>query len=43
MVPGQDANSNNLGNFFSIYYTIINEAILMSTHNIQFQDKEKSP
>ena len=50
MVPGQEANSDNLGNFFSILYTIffyvecthsnrLNEAILMSTHNIQFHDK----
>ena len=23
MVPGQEANNDNLGNFFSIFYTII--------------------
>ena len=45
-VPGQEENSDNLG-IFSISFTIIvcwvylDEAILMSTHNIQFRDKIK--
>ena len=48
MAPGQEANSDNLGNFFDFLYTncilsvlirIAVEAILMSTHNTQFRDK----
>ena len=54
MVLGQEANSDNLG-IFLIFYTInvcwvyslesLDEAILMSTHNIQFHDKirKKNP
>ena len=34
-MPGQESNSDNSGNFFLIF----DEAILMSTHNIQFHDK----
>ena len=37
MVPGQEVNSNNLGIF--VYFLHNNEAILMSTLNIQFHDK----
>ena len=42
MAPVQEANSDNLRDTFqfSTYVTAcINEAILMSTHNIQFHDK----
>ena len=52
MAPVQEANSDNLGNFFSIFNTMIVcylyslespfEAILTSTHNIQFHDKIKN-
>ena len=40
MVPGQEANSNNLGDFFfdilyveCSHYNRLDEAIIMSTHN----------
>ena len=49
MVQGQEANSGNLGREIpSIFYTVIlclvnlnrlDEAILMSTHNIQFHNE----
>ena len=42
MVPGHEANHEENGKFreiFSIFYTIMDEAILMSTHSIQFHDK----
>ena len=39
MVPGQEANSDNLGYGECIHRNHLNEAILMSTHNIQFHDK----
>ena len=37
MTPGQEANCDNL-DFFPIFQTIIDEAILMRTHNIRFHD-----
>ena len=44
MAPGQEANSNNLGKSFHLLYnngmlSELEEAILMSTHNIQFHHK----
>ena len=41
MVPGQKANSNNLGKFYveCSHLSYLNEVILMSAHNIQFHDK----
>ena len=47
MVPGQEANSNNLGIYLNFLHNNcmlsvlirIDEAILMSTQNIQFHDK----
>ena len=49
MAPVQEANIDNFGILFLIVYTIMYvectyynrliEAILMSTHNIQFHDK----
>ena len=49
MAPFQEANSDNLGKSFQfskqrlyvecIYWNRLDEAILMSTHNIQFHDK----
>ena len=42
ITPGQEANVDYLGIFFSAYR--LNEAILMSSHNIQFIDKvRKNP
>ena len=38
MVPSQEANGDNLGVFF-FFFSIFDEAILMSTYNIQFHDK----
>ena len=45
-MPDQEAKSDNLGIFFYFLHnncmlteSTINEAILMSTHNIQFHDK----
>ena len=38
MVPGQEANSDNFIGFFFLFPSQY-EAILMSTHNIQFYDK----
>ena len=48
MVPGQEANSDNLVKYFRVstqqLYVVcthlnrLDEAILMSTHNIQFHD-----
>ena len=46
-MPGQEANSDNLGIFFlftsQLLYVecthCLDEVILMSTHNIQFHDK----
>ena len=38
MAPGQEANGDNLGQSFRTY-TVIDEVILMSKHNIQFHDK----
>ena len=37
MVPFHEANSDNVEKSFDILYN--NETILMSTHNIKFQDK----
>ena len=49
MAPVQQANSDNLGKFFRFstqrlyvecaYKNRLDQAILMSTHNIQFHDK----
>ena len=41
MAPVQEANSDNLGKSFrfSTQYCMLDEAILMRTHNIQFHDK----
>ena len=49
MAPVQEANNDNLGNSFQFstkglyvkctHQNCLNEAILMSTHNIQFHDK----
>ena len=40
MVPGQETNSDNLGFFFLFPSQLLyDEAILMNTHNIQFNDK----
>ena len=44
MVPGQEANENNLGKPFYLLYnngmlSVHIKVILMSTHNIQFHDK----
>ena len=49
MVPGQKANSDNLVKYFRFstqqlyfvctHWSRLDEAILMSTHNIQFHDK----
>ena len=50
MVPVQEANCDNLGNFFRFstqwlyvectHLNRLDEAILMSTHNIQFHKKK---
>ena len=44
MVPGQEANSDNLGIFLDFLHnncmlSVIDEAFLMRTHSIQFHDK----
>ena len=41
MGPDQEANSGNFRDFFILfcYIILLDEAILMSTHNIQFHDK----
>ena len=44
MAQGQDANDDKIGIFFDLLYnnymlSVFVEAILMSTHNIQFHDK----
>ena len=44
MVPGQEADSDNLGIFFYFLHnncmlSVLNRIVSMSTHNIQFHDK----
>ena len=39
IVPGQEANGDNLGMSTIFYKMMVFEAILMSTHNIYFHDK----
>ena len=42
MVPNLEANREHLGIWFSIFYTIIIRVLcvlIMSTHNIQFNDE----
>ena len=38
MAPVQEANSDSSGKSFDFLHNDLDEAILMSTHNIQFHD-----